>query len=73
MEQDCVAEPDSFLISVLFHPGSLHIDVSSYFGAHAMAGGRRVITEELYISELFSAAAITPGRLIDPCRRQTRQ
>lgn len=38
-----------------------------------MAAGSDVITEKLYISEPFLAAAITPGRLIDPRRRQTRQ
>lgn len=32
-----------------------------------------VITDKLYISELVLVAAVTPGRLIDPRRRQTRQ
>lgn len=50
---DGAAKPQSFLISVLFHPGSRHIDVCSYFRAHATAGGRGVITEKLYISGLF--------------------
>lgn len=44
MEQDCATKAESSLISALFHPGSRHIDVCSYFGFN---------TEKHYISELF--------------------
>lgn len=53
MERDRAAKPEGFLISVLFHPGSRHIDVSSYFRAYATDGGRAVISGKRYISELF--------------------
>lgn len=53
MEQERAAKLESFLISVLFHSGSRHIDVCSYFCAHTAAGGRGVIIEKFYISELF--------------------